>query len=85
MAKGIIILGLGPGSPEQLTRQAWEWLNGCGEVWLRTAHHPDRGGAPGRVSRSIHLMNCTIAAKSSKRFTRRSWSGCWNWAAAKPG
>ena len=40
MTQGIVILGLGPGAPEQLTRQAWDWLAGCGEVWLRTRQHP---------------------------------------------
>ncbi len=40
MAKGIVIVGLGPGAPEQLTRQAWDWLSMCGEVWLRTRQHP---------------------------------------------
>lgn len=40
MASGIVIVGLGPGDPEQLTRQAWKWLENCGEVWLRTKQHP---------------------------------------------
>ena len=47
MTQGIVILGLGPGSPGQLTRQAWEWLAGCGEVWLRTRQHPGRRCIPG--------------------------------------
>ncbi|HEY9077786.1 MAG TPA: nucleoside triphosphate pyrophosphohydrolase [Anaerolineaceae bacterium] len=38
--KGITILGLGPGNPGQITREAWEWLQGCGEVYLRTRKHP---------------------------------------------
>ena len=37
---GIIILGLGPGNPAQLTREAWEVLNSADEIWLRTDHHP---------------------------------------------
>ncbi len=36
----IIIVGLGPGAPEQLTREAWRILSGVPEIWLRTAHHP---------------------------------------------
>ena len=40
MTSGITIVGLGPGAPGQLTRQAWSWLEQCGEVWLRTKHHP---------------------------------------------
>ncbi len=39
-SKGVIILGLGPGNPQHLTRQAWEWLNRIPEVYLRTCHHP---------------------------------------------
>lgn len=37
---GITILGLGPGDPGQLTRQAWDWLNTITEVVLRTSQHP---------------------------------------------
>ena len=36
----ITIVGLGPGAPEQLTREAWNVLMGADEVWLRTARHP---------------------------------------------
>ena len=36
----ITIVGLGPGSPEQLTREAWDVLTNAEEVWLRTARHP---------------------------------------------
>jgi tetrapyrrole methylase family protein/MazG family protein len=38
--KGITILGLGPGAPGQLTRQAWEVLSSAEEVYLRTSQHP---------------------------------------------
>ena len=37
---GITIVGLGPGDPRHLTREAWEVLKGAGEVWLRTERHP---------------------------------------------
>lgn len=37
---GITLLGLGPGSPEQLTRQAWDVLQNAPEVYLRTDQHP---------------------------------------------
>ena len=37
---GITMLGLGPGDPQQLTREAWEVLSGASEVWLRTRQHP---------------------------------------------
>lgn len=36
----ITIVGLGPGSPDQLTRAAWDVLRSAGEVYLRTRHHP---------------------------------------------
>lgn len=39
-SRGIILLGLGPGDPGQLTRQAWEILEAAEEVYLRTRHHP---------------------------------------------
>lgn len=40
IGKGITILGLGPGAPGQLTRQAWEVLASAEEVYLRTSQHP---------------------------------------------
>jgi tetrapyrrole methylase family protein/MazG family protein len=40
MKPEIVIIGLGPGAPEQLTRQAWDWLSNCDELWLRTRQHP---------------------------------------------
>ena len=43
---GITLLGLGPGDPGQLTRQAWDWLNSLDEVVLRTRQHPTVAGFP---------------------------------------
>ncbi|HSQ26102.1 MAG TPA: nucleoside triphosphate pyrophosphohydrolase [Anaerolineales bacterium] len=37
---GITILGLGPGNPGQLTRDAWEILQTCDELYVRTRQHP---------------------------------------------
>lgn len=37
---GITILGLGPGNPNQLTREAWDVLNSATEIFLRTSQHP---------------------------------------------
>lgn len=37
---GITLLGLGPGDPNLLTRQAWQILINTPEVYLRTRHHP---------------------------------------------
>lgn len=46
MKAGITLLGLGPGTADLLTRQAWEWLDNCGEVYLRTRQHPTVAGLP---------------------------------------
>lgn len=43
---GITLLGLGPGDPNLLTRQAWEWLQSIPEVYLRTRQHPVVAGLP---------------------------------------
>jgi tetrapyrrole methylase family protein/MazG family protein len=37
---GVTLLGLGPGSPELLTRQAWDVLQSSEEIYLRTDQHP---------------------------------------------
>lgn len=39
-AKGITLLGLGPGDAGLLTRQAWKILESSSEVYLRTRQHP---------------------------------------------
>lgn len=52
---GIIILGLGPGSPEKLTREAWEILSSADEVWMRTGQHPVLHGLP--TSLHIHTFD----------------------------
>ncbi len=39
-AGGITLLGLGPGAPAQLTRQAWDLLSEIPEIYLRTGLHP---------------------------------------------
>jgi len=46
----ITIVGLGPGDPSYLTREAWGVLEAADEVWLRTEHHPTVAGLPSRVS-----------------------------------
>jgi tetrapyrrole methylase family protein/MazG family protein len=43
---GITILGLGPGSPEQLTLETWQILQQTEEVYLRTSQHPTVAGLP---------------------------------------
>ncbi len=42
----ITIVGLGPGEPRHLTREAWEVLEGARELWLRTERHPTVEGLP---------------------------------------
>jgi len=46
----ITIVGLGPGDPRHLTREAWAVLEAAAEdgdeVWLRTEHHPTVAGLP---------------------------------------
>jgi len=37
---GITLLGLGPGNPDYLTREAWDLLNSTSEIFLRTRQHP---------------------------------------------
>ena len=46
----ILILGLGPGDPQLLTRQAWEVLSQAGEVYLRTRRHPTVAGLPAHLT-----------------------------------
>src|SRR5512136_601852 len=48
---GITIVGLGPGDPKLLTREAWEVLMAAPEVYLRTARHPTVEGLPASVTR----------------------------------
>jgi tetrapyrrole methylase family protein/MazG family protein len=45
-AKGIILIGLGPGNPDLLTREAWSLLNTISEIHLLTAHHSPVQGFP---------------------------------------
>lgn len=44
--RGIMIVGLGPGDPTLLTRQADELLNNIQEIYLRTRNHPVVAGLP---------------------------------------
>ncbi|MFH2039611.1 MAG: nucleoside triphosphate pyrophosphohydrolase [Chloroflexota bacterium] len=49
--EGITILGLGPGNPFHLTREAWEIINHADEIWLRTRQHPTIAAFPA----TLHL------------------------------
>jgi tetrapyrrole methylase family protein/MazG family protein len=46
---GIVLLGLGPGDPNLLTRAAWQWLQVISEVDVRTREHPTVQGFPATV------------------------------------
>jgi tetrapyrrole methylase family protein/MazG family protein len=38
--QGIIVVGLGPGSPDLVTREAWNILSSTKQIYLRTKQHP---------------------------------------------
>jgi tetrapyrrole methylase family protein/MazG family protein len=46
----LTILGLGPGDPQLLTRQAWDILNTSSAITLRTRKHPTVAGLPGHLA-----------------------------------
>ena len=46
----ITIVGLGPGAPDHLTREAWKVLTAAETVWLRTLHHPVVAHLPDTVT-----------------------------------
>lgn len=46
----ITIVGLGPGEPIHLTRQAWDVLSRADELYLRTRRHPTIAGLPTHVA-----------------------------------
>lgn len=52
---GITILGLGPGHPDWLTREAWRVLESAPEIYLRTARHPTVEALP--VSVTCHSFD----------------------------
>lgn len=45
----ITLLGLGPGGEDLLTRQAWQVLENCTELYLRTSLHPVVDRLPGKI------------------------------------
>ncbi|MCP4538591.1 MAG: nucleoside triphosphate pyrophosphohydrolase [Chloroflexi bacterium] len=46
----ITIVGLGPGDPRHLTREAWDIIESASEIWLRTERHPTVAGLPSRLN-----------------------------------
>ncbi len=63
-APGITLLGLGPGNPLHLTREAWQILENSPEIWLRTRRHPVVLG----LSESIELYSFDDLYESSIDF-----------------
>ncbi len=47
---GITLLGLGPGDPALLTRQAWDTLQTASELYLRTRQHPTIPSLPSHLT-----------------------------------
>ena len=47
---GIILLGLGPGDPNKLTREAWKVIESTPEIYLRTKQHPVIASFPPTLS-----------------------------------
>lgn len=45
-SNGITLVGLGPGAPEALTREAWAWLTQLDTLYVRTKLHPTIVGLP---------------------------------------
>jgi tetrapyrrole methylase family protein/MazG family protein len=45
----ITVLGLGPGNPAHLTREAWDLLSQADEVYLRTGRHPTVAALPAHL------------------------------------
>lgn len=52
MRNGITILGLGPGDPRLLSREAWDIIQGASEIYLRTRKHPTVAAFP--TSLQVH-------------------------------
>ncbi len=61
---GITLLGLGPGNPEQLTRQAWAWLEKSSQILLRTRQHPVVAHLPAH----LEILSCDDLYESGKNF-----------------
>lgn len=57
----ILIVGLGPGDPKLLTREAWEVLSNARRVWLRTQRHiPPEALPPGPAYHSFDDLYETL-------------------------
>ncbi len=61
---GIVLLGLGPGDANLLTRQAWQWLEGISEIYVRTRQHPTVAGFP----QNLKVISFDEIYEASERF-----------------
>jgi tetrapyrrole methylase family protein/MazG family protein len=60
----ITLLGLGPGDPNLLTREAWDVLNASSSAYLRTRRHPTVAGLPA----NLRLKDFDDAYDSAENF-----------------
>jgi tetrapyrrole methylase family protein/MazG family protein len=61
---GITLLGLGPGDPMLITRQAWDVLQECSELYVRTRRHPAVAG----LTAAIELDDFDALDQSGESF-----------------
>jgi tetrapyrrole methylase family protein / MazG family protein len=64
IGSGIVLLGLGPGDPAQLTREAWEWLQHIPQVYVRTSQHPTVAGFP----QGVEVVSFDYLYEQGERF-----------------
>jgi tetrapyrrole methylase family protein/MazG family protein len=61
---GITLIGLGPGDPGKLTREAWQVLASARAVWLRTRQHPVVASLPA----AMHIESFDVLYECSESF-----------------
>ena len=61
---GITVVGLGPGDPAKLTREAWQVLANTRMLWLRTRQHPVVPSLPA----SIHIESFDSLYETTESF-----------------
>ncbi len=68
---GIALIGLRPGDPDQLTREAWDMLSSADEILLCTDQHPTSN----RISSGVELHSFGDARKSHRSQRGRAGTG----------
>lgn len=61
---GIVLMGLGPGSADLLTRQAWQCLEQISEIYVRTRQHPTVAGFP----KELEVVSFDDLYETSEKF-----------------